>query len=84
MKQESGTWVLKQRVAGTIVAKQKVKLPILPNTPYNVRITFDGANFQVFIDGALAITLPAVQAPNGTIGFKVKGTTGTFGFIRVF
>ncbi|MCI0441685.1 DUF11 domain-containing protein [bacterium] len=86
MKQESGTWVLKQRVGGVVVAKKKARLTILPNTVYAVQLTFSGTDIQAFIDGSSTpdISLTVGQAPNGSVGFKVKGTTGTFDFIRVF
>ncbi|HSP05745.1 MAG TPA: putative Ig domain-containing protein, partial [Acidobacteriota bacterium] len=85
MKEESNRWILKQRVNGPVVAKMKGVLTIDPNVSYDARITFDGAQFQVFIDNTLLITLPKAPgtAPFGTVGFETKGTTGTFGSISV-
>ncbi|MCI0611614.1 hypothetical protein L0244_01355, partial [bacterium] len=84
MKQESGTWMLKQKSNGRIVAKQKALLPINPNQFYNAQISFDGTQFQVSIDGTVVITMNAVGVvPAGTVGYQVKNTTGSFGSINV-
>jgi uncharacterized delta-60 repeat protein len=83
MKEETNKWILRQRVNGAIVAKTKGAATILPNVFYNVRVTFDGVNFELFVDGISLATLPAFAAPNGTVGFRVKKTTGKFGFVLV-
>ena len=83
MKQESGKWLLKERVGGTIVSKGKATLPININQLYRARITFTGTQFDVTIDGAPALTIPAAGAHTGTVGFQVKSTTGTFGEVIV-
>lgn len=66
-----------------IVAKMKATSMITPDTPYGVLVLFDGSNFQLFIDNILVLTLPAAATPNGTVGFQVKGTSGTFDEIVV-
>ncbi len=84
MKQESGTWMLKQKSNGRIVAKQKALLPINPNQFYNAQISFDGTQFHVSVDGTVVITMKAVGVvPAGTVGYQVKNTTGSFGSINV-
>lgn len=83
MKEENEKWVLKQRVNGAVVAKAKFLQTIDPNTFYTADLSFDGTNFQVMIDGAPIITLPAIGVPNGTVGFQVKRTTGNFDSISV-
>lgn len=85
MKEESDKWVLKQRVGGTVVVKQKALKTIDSNVFYVVLVTFDGTNFQVFIDDLVnpLITMPAVGSPSGTVGFEVKNTTGSFAEISV-
>lgn len=83
MKEESDRWILKQRLNGAIVAKQKATSVIDVNTFYVASVTFDGLNFEVRIDGALLITLPAGGIPNGTVGFQSKRTTGNFDYIQV-
>jgi hypothetical protein len=84
VKEESDRLILKQRVGKAVVAKAKAEVAINPNQAYIVRITFDGAIYTVTIDGTPVITLvPVVAVPSGTVGFKVKGTTGTFGYIVV-
>ena len=85
MKQETGRWILKHRVGGRVLAKNKVALPINVNQAYTARVTFDGTTFSVTIDGVPAFTLnkAAGSNPTGTVGFRVKATTGTFGYIHV-
>lgn len=84
MKQEQGKWVLKHRVAGKNIAKAKALSAIQPNTDYRARISFDGTIFQVFIDGVEVININGSVPTDGSPGFKVKATTGTFGEILVY
>ena len=83
MNEESDRWIFKQRIAGSVIAKAKANGVIAPGIAYNARITFDGSAFQVFIDNAQVMTVPAAGSPSGTVGFQVKGTTGTFDEITV-
>jgi Putative Ig domain len=84
MKEETNRWVVKQRSGGKVVAKQKAVSSIDPNTNYTVRITYDGATYILTVDGTSLITLAPVGAVSqGTVGFKVKATTGTFQRIEV-
>jgi hypothetical protein len=85
MQEKKDKWVLKQRSAGVVVAKKKGELPILPNTTYNVQVTFDGTTFELLIDGIPLFTMPKAPGsmPNGTVGFQVKDSTGQFGSIDV-
>ncbi|MCI0613957.1 Ig domain-containing protein, partial [bacterium] len=84
IKEENDKIILKQRVNGSIVAKSKGQLNILPNTTYVVRVSFDGALFSVLVDSVTLFTLtPIGTVPTGTIGFQAKRTTGSFGYILV-
>jgi hypothetical protein len=83
MKEENDKWVLKERINGAIVAKTKMISVINPNTFYRARITFNGTQFQVFIDGNLLMSLNAVGPHTGTVGFQAKGTAASFGEIIV-
>lgn len=83
MKQESGKWLLKERVGGSIVGKRKASMPINSNQLYRARITFTGTQFDVTIDGVPVLTLSTAGAHNGTVAFQVKATTGTFGEVVV-
>ncbi|MCI0444724.1 SBBP repeat-containing protein, partial [bacterium] len=77
-------WVLKHRINKTVVAKQKSISSINPNTDYIVRIRYDGTNFIATINGVDLITLaPGGAVSGGSVGFKVKATTGTFQSITV-
>jgi uncharacterized delta-60 repeat protein len=83
MKEESDKWVMKQKSGGVVVAKAKGSATILPNTFYLVKLEFDGTNFNLSVDGTLITSMVAAVTPNGTIGFRVKNTTGDYAFIQV-
>jgi uncharacterized repeat protein (TIGR01451 family) len=85
MKEENDRWVLKHRVNGRVVAKQKYLMPIDPNTDYIVRITYDGTNYTASVNGTpLSPPLtPGGTVTQGTAGLRVKGTTGTFDRIEI-
>jgi hypothetical protein len=84
MKEDVDKWVVKERVNGKVVSKGKGLSPISPNVNYNVEIRFDGTNFELRVDGTLLATVPAkASVPSGTVGFSVKGATGSFGYILV-
>jgi len=81
-----GKWTLKQRVGGLTVAKKGLHQTILPNTFYRIQLLYDSnsAAFQVFVDGVLTLSLPAAAPAPGTVGFRVKATTGTFQEILIY
>ncbi len=55
-----------------------------PNTDYMVAIRYDGTNFIASVGGVDVITLaPGGPVTGGSVGFKVKATTGTFQRIEV-
>lgn len=84
MKEETDRWIIKQRIGKKVVTKAKAQSAIDPNVFYTARITFDGSSYIVTIDGTPLITLTPVGAVSGgTFGFKVKGTTGSFGYVMV-
>ncbi len=83
MREENDKWTLKQRSGGSVVAKAKGVSTILPNVFYNVEINFDGTNFTLVVDGVTLTTMPALASPNGTIGFRVKQTTGSISSVVV-
>jgi hypothetical protein len=84
MKEHQDRWILRQHRNKKVVEKEKTNLPINPNVPYVARITFDGMNYIVSIDGVEILTLtPTGTVVGGTVGFEVKDTTGSFGYIEV-
>lgn len=84
MKEETDRWIIKQRIGKKVVAKAKAQSTIDPNIFYTARIAFDGASYAVTIDGTSLMTLtPIGSISGGTVGFKVKGTTGSFGYVAV-
>jgi hypothetical protein len=60
-----------------VVAKAKAIQAIDPNVIYTAQLRYDGTNFIVSINGADVITMaPAGVVTEGSVGFKVKRTTG--------
>jgi hypothetical protein len=84
MKAGKNRWILKQRSAGRIVAKQKTSFDAQPDMTYQVSITFDGINFVVSVNNQTIITMPAGAMPGaGKVGYEVKSTAGFFDYISV-
>jgi hypothetical protein len=84
MDEKGDKWLLKHRINKAVVAKKRFNSPIDPNTYYTVRIRYDGTNFIATINGVDQITLsPGGIVTGGSVGFKVKSTTGTFQNIEV-
>lgn len=81
MNKTKDTWVLKQKVNGEKVVKQKFvdSVDLLANTLYHAKIVFDGTNISVFLHNGVTpvITVPATIAQPGTVAFLVKKTSGT-------
>ncbi len=83
-KEENDKIVLKQRANGRIVTKNKGSITLNPNVSYQVRVAFDGTIFTVYVNNSPLFTLtPATPVPSGTVGFEVKNTTASFGYITV-
>jgi subtilisin-like proprotein convertase family protein len=84
MREDINKWTLKQRKGGNVVAKANSQQTIDPNVVYDVEINYDGVDFEVLVDGVSIITLvPGAVVPNGTVGFQVQKTIGSFDEIIV-
>lgn len=83
MSEAKDKWIVKQHSAGRVVAKSSARSDINPGVFYDVKITFDGTDFKLQVNGANILTMRAATAPTGTVGFRVKNTTGRFAFISV-
>ena len=64
--------------SGLTKTKKKSFRAIAANTMYNVKVAYNGINFQVWIDGVLVpeLTMTPVAIPAGKAVFRVKSTTG--------
>lgn len=90
LKEDADKLILKQRVNGT-VNKTKVDLVLDAGIDYHLKITYDGNQFQVFLNGGATpiLTLQSEGLSAGTVGFRVKSTNksdtvGSFGQIDVY
>ena len=84
MAQQKGKWVLKQRSGGHIVAKARALASLSPNVNYHVKLSFDGNNFILTVDGAQLTVMPSGGSASGNVGLKVKKTTAIFGPISIY
>ncbi|HSP06323.1 MAG TPA: hypothetical protein VLR94_04055, partial [Acidobacteriota bacterium] len=76
--------ILKQRSGGSIIKKQSAPVTINPSTPYAINMTNNGAAIVVNVDGTNVITFTPIGAvPLGTVGFGVKNSSDSFGYIYV-
>lgn len=83
MNKDKGKWILKYKAGGDIVAKGSAPGSIVTGQFYHVKITYDGTNFLVSIDGTQILSIPAGGVPNGTAAVRIKGAIGTFDNIEV-
>jgi hypothetical protein len=88
MNQDLGSWIIKQRVNGKVVAKKKAFASILVSTAYTVHLVFDGQQFTLHVTGNQTdLTLIMDKAPGtnpfGTFGYETKVSSGRFASICV-
>ena len=75
MDEKKDRWIFKQKFNGETLDKQKIALKIDPNKNYPVKITFNGSNFQVFVQNTLILTSPAGWSASGTVGLQIMNTS---------
>lgn len=75
LMQDKQKLLIKQKAAG-LSAKAKAIIEILPNTPYDVEVTYDGAVFHVLVEGVEVATMTGVGTPSGIMKLRVKSGTG--------
>lgn len=87
VKQETGKWTLRQRSAGRVVANEDAVRALELNRTYQVKLTFDGARFLLYVDDfhvpLITLDSPATVRP-GTVGFQVKDMKAAFDSIRIY
>lgn len=69
--------LLKHKVGGVTVAKGSSAQNISPATNYNLSISFNGTQFEVFLNGTSIFTVPSSITPSGNVGFRVKSISGS-------
>jgi hypothetical protein len=74
MNEATDRWTLGQQ-AGSQVTLLARSREIRPNVRYEVRVDFDGANFRLWVNDLLMITLPPVAHPTGNVGLRALRTT---------
>ena len=78
LKQDIGKAVLKVKIGGVIIAKNKAFVTLAPNTPYEFAISYDGTTLTATMDGTPIITLtPSQPIPSGLVEIESKNQTTT-------
>ncbi len=77
LKPEQDRLIFRQKEDGVVVGQGTVALALEQDTVHEVRITFDGSDFQVFLDEVLVLERPnrAAGTPLGTVGFESRNAT---------
>lgn len=84
IKPDTGVWLVKQRVNGIVIAKNKARRAIGANTPFTARVVFDGTAFAVYADSVLLMTFnPVGVVHSGSMALQVKNTTAGFDFVHI-
>lgn len=85
MDEAKDKWVFKRKLNGKLVNKLKADRTIDPNQSYAVVMMFDGNSWRVFINGEFLFEIFDTFAgtPSGTVGLKVRSTTGAMDYIHV-
>lgn len=85
MNEVADKWVMRQRGNGQIVAKESATRSIHPGVTYRVRVVFDGVSFHLFVGGNEILSMPnRNRYLFGTVGFRVRETTGYFGAVWIY
>ena len=83
---EENRWTMTQRSGGRVVARTRLNKRIQRNTPYTVKVEFDGLGFRVFVDDLttpLLTLTPGAVVTSGQAGFEVKDTVGRFDYLHI-
>ncbi len=84
MDEFANTWRLFQTVGGETTMVEAPVVSIVPNTPYDLTLGFDGVNFFAEIDGVELLELEAMfSEPLGYAGFMVNDNNAQFSELRV-
>lgn len=81
-------WQLTHKMNG-VTKSANVALPIQTGVTNHVKITYDGQNFQLAVNGVVVVAaMPPAGPPQGTVGFRVKSkkvsVTAHFDSISVY
>lgn len=81
---KEGKLKLKQKSSLGKGAKGSKSVSITLNTNHHIKMLYNGAVIEVYLDGVLVISEAASIAPAGTVGFRIKGGTASFGEIVAY
>jgi hypothetical protein len=76
IKEDQGKAVLKLKNGGVTTDKAKALFTFVPNTPYDISISYDGATVTVSVDGNALLTMtPSISIPSGNVEIESKFQT---------
>lgn len=78
---KKGKWLIKQRQNGPVVSKGKFIDQIDQGVTYHVKVVNDGSNITLFLNGAQALSIPSLAPSVGSVGLRVKGSSGVQGIV---
>jgi hypothetical protein len=84
LKEDVDRWKLKLIANGKLVAKARKTLAINPGTNYQIKIRYDGTEFQVWVNDQSLMKMSAPVVPFGIAGFEVKKTSASFDNILIY
>jgi hypothetical protein len=73
---DRGKVLLKQKSNGITVLKKSVVQSLSAGVDYHLQASYNGVNFQIFLNGLLILDQPAGAVPAGLVAFRIKSTNG--------
>jgi Carboxypeptidase regulatory-like domain len=84
LREDVDRWKLKQIANGKLVAKARKTLAINPGTNYRIKIRYNGAQFEVWVNDQSLMKMSAPVIPFGNAGFAVKKTSASFDNVLIY
>jgi hypothetical protein len=76
-------FVFKQKLNGVTVRKDSFPYLLSTGVSYDLKISYSGGSFQVFVNDVLVRTISSGGMPYGNFGYRVQATSAHFGSIHV-
>lgn len=84
LKPDNGVIILKQVSGGVLVRKSKFFVALPHFTNHHIKLGYDGANFNLEVDGVPQAAVSAGAVPFGNLSLKVKNTTATLQQVIIY
>jgi uncharacterized delta-60 repeat protein len=67
----TGKWTLKQQANGASI-RRRIKWPITSFFGHDIGLSYTGTHILFGVDGKLLVRMPAIAAPAGNVGYRIK------------